>query len=736
MYARILRLIVIVWLMMSPLNVTPADVSPTAGVVATPVELLGPIGLRPLLRPLAAGAPQTITLEIAPTTLIANSGATATITATVYDLTGELVSGVNLTGSITPTTRGLLSALSVTNVNGRSTGTWTAGTAIGSGTIEITDGVVTGTANINLTAGTLTTVTVVPGSTSVTVGLTTTFTAHGSDTFGNAVAITPTWSTNGGTIDASGVFTAPTAVAAGRLVTATYNAISGIANVNIIAGPVSSIVVTPASVNVGAGTTQAFTASGFDQYGNPVTITPAWTTNGGTIDSSGLLTAQTAAASGRLVTATQNSIVGTANVNISAGPLASIVVSPLSVSVVAGTARSFSASGFDQYGNAVPITPTWSTNGGSIDATGVFTAQTGVATGRLVTATQNSVFGTASVSIVAGPLSSIVVSPASANVVAGTTRSFTASGFDQYGNAVTVAPTWTTNGGTIDASGVFTAQAGVAAGRLVTATQGAIFNTATVSITAGPLHAIVVSPNGANVAAGGSQSFSANGFDQYGNAVPITPTWTTNGGSINSSGLFAAQTMVAAGCLVTATQNAISGTASVNIVAGPLSSIVVSPPSANVVAGTTRSFTANGFDQYGNAVAITPTWTTNGGLISAGGIFTAQTSVATGRLVTATESSIAGTASVNIIAGPLTSIVVSPSSASVVALAPLDHLPRMASINTATPCPSRQRGRPTADRSAPAASSRRRSLLPLGAWSPPPKVRSPARPVSTSTPGR
>jgi uncharacterized repeat protein (TIGR01451 family) len=682
MFAQILRLIVIVWLVVAPLNVTAADLttadrasiaeSRTQPIgtrdpigIRSSIDPLGPIEHQPPRRPLDAGAPQTITLQIEPASLIANSGATAMITATVYDISGELVPDVKLGAIVTPSSLGTIDNLSTTDISGTATGLWTAGKALGAGTIEIGDGVVSGTLNVVLTSDVLATVTVTPNPAAITAGLTTTFTALGSDAYGNAVVITPTWDTNGGAIDAGGVFTAQTSLASGRLVTATADSISGTATVNITAGPLNSITITPTAISLVAGSSYTFTASGHDQYGNLVSIIPTWETNGGAINSAGVFTAQAAAATGRVVTVTQGAISATATVDISAGALVSITVSPNPANLNAGAAQVFTATGHDGFGNTILITPTWDTNGGTIAASGVFTAQTSLAAGRRVTATVDTISGTAIVNISAGPLSLIVVTPSLASVVAGTTQAFSASGFDQYGNPVTIVPVWTTDGGTIDASGLLTADTGAAAGRTVTATYNSITGTATVNILAGPLHSIVVSPPSANVMAGTTRTFTASGYDQYGNSVPITPTWTTSGGAISSSGLFTAQQQTAAGRAVTATQDAILGAATVNIIAGPLSSIVVSPSYASVVAGTTQVFTASGFDQYGNVVSFTPTWATNGGTIDANGIFTAQYQVAAGRLVTAAQGAIFNAATVDISAGPLYSITVSPDSVNV-----------------------------------------------------------------------
>ena len=306
MRTRTLRLIVAVWLIASPLNVTLDTTQATESIqqpATNPIELRSPIEYRPPLRPLSAGTPQTITLEIIPATLIANSGATAVITATVYDLTGDLVSGVNLSGSISPITLGTMSGLGTTNVSGTVTGTWTAGTGIGSGTLAVGDGVISETAAITLTPDVPFTVTLQTDPTSQTVGASSTLTATVVDQYGNPVTngtnvtfasnigepITPALTTNGlatSSISSTLVGTA--------FITATSGAASGSATV--IFTPGSSVTVTleanPTSQVVGASST--LTATVVDQFGNPVTngtnvtfasnignpIAPALTTNG------------------------------------------------------------------------------------------------------------------------------------------------------------------------------------------------------------------------------------------------------------------------------------------------------------------------------------------------------------------------------------------------------------------------------------------------------------------------
>lgn len=94
---------------------------------------------------------------------------------------------------------------------------------------------------------------------------------------------------------------------------------------------------------------------------------------------------------------------------------------------------------------------------------------------------------TLGVTVTAGPLASISVSPSSAQVPEGATQVFVASGNDAYGNPVSVNPTWTTTvsgsfSSTTGASTTFTAGTSTGSGQ-VTATVGGVSGAAAVTVT-------------------------------------------------------------------------------------------------------------------------------------------------------------------------------------------------------------------------------------------------------------
>ena len=84
-----------------------------------------------------------------------------------------------------------------------------------------------------------------------------------------------------------------------------------------------------------------------------------------------------------------------------------------------------------------------------------------------------------------------------------------------------------------------------------------------------------------------------------------------------------------------------------------LTSIAVTPNTAAVVEGANQQFTAQALDQFKKAMAVQPTfvWSSSGGAVSSGGVFTAPNSVGS-CTVTAKNGTIAGTAAVSVLANP------------------------------------------------------------------------------------
>jgi len=339
------------------------------------------------------------------------------------------------------------------------------------------------------------------------------------------------------------------------------------------------------------------------------------------------------------------------------GTLATLTVTPNVTLPINGT-QQFTAVGLDALGDTIAITPTWSivAGGGTINTTGFFTAGTvpGVFNAT-VQAASGAMTATANVTVVAGALATITVTPNPQALAVGGTQQFVAVGRDIANNVVAITPVWsvTASGGTINSTGLFTAGAVVGSFlNTVRATDGTIFGTATVTVTVGPLASITVTPNPQTLAVGTTQQFTAVGRDALNNIVPITPVWTVtaSGGGISSTGLFSAGLVLGTFTnTVRATSGTIFGSATVVVEAGPLASITVTPNPDTLNVQTTGQFVAVGRDALNNIVPITPVWSVanGGGTINLTGLFTAGNTTGTfTNTVRATSGTIFGQATV------------------------------------------------------------------------------------------
>jgi hypothetical protein len=440
-------------------------------------------------------------------------------------------------------------------------------------------------------------------------------------------------------------------------------------------GVPATITVTRNPDTLAVTTSKQFVAIARDADGSVVGISPTWSVaaGGGSISSSGFFTAAGVIGTyANTVKASYGSLSGTASVTVVAGPLATITLTPNPTTLAIGATQQYTAVGKDAAGNTVAISPTWSIccGNGSISGAGLFTAGTMPGTfPNMVMATSGGITGNATVTVVAGPLASITVTPNPSLLVVGATQQLTAVGKDAGGNTVAITPTWSVvaGGGTISASGLFTAGGTPGAfANTAKATSGTISGTATMNVTSGALATITVTPNPASMSVGATQQFIAVGRDAGGNVVNFIPTWSVvaGGGSVTETGVFTAGTV--SGTFVNTVQasnQGLTGFATVTVTPGPLASITVTPNPTTLGVGLTRVFSAVGKDAGGNLVAITPSWSlvAGGGAINSSGLFTAGSTPGTfTNTVTATVGSISGVATVIVTSGALATITVTP----------------------------------------------------------------------------
>lgn len=253
-------------------------------------------------------APTTVGTYTLKATSAADTSVVGTATITV-------ASGINVTVSpssttITPgsTKQFYASVVGTTNTDVTwtatggtisSSGLFTAPSTTGTYTITATsaaDSSRSGTAAVIVANDSSILVTLTPATTSCGVGESTQFTA----TVSNATDSSVTWSATGGTITSAGLYTAPSTAGTYTITATSVENTAKTATATVQVNPIT-ITLTPTSGEVAPGGTYQFSAVVTGASDRTVT----WSTSAGSISSSGLLTAPTAAGD-VTVTATSN----------------------------------------------------------------------------------------------------------------------------------------------------------------------------------------------------------------------------------------------------------------------------------------------------------------------------------------------------------------------------------------------------------------------------------------------
>ncbi len=470
-------------------------------------------------------------------------------------------------------------------------------------------------AQVTVTPGAPASVTVTPDSVTVSADLTKQFSATVRDSDGNVVSSAPLWTVSGGigTVNPSGLFTA--SIAGNGYVIAIAGSARDSSRVTVVPGVAASVVVTPDPVSVSADSTKQFSASVFDADGNAVAAAPVWSVLGGigTVGGTGNFVATTSGIG--FVRAVAGAARDSATVTVYAGQAVSLDVSPDSATVSADTTKLFNAIARDADGNIAAFAAKWTVRGGvGTVGAGLFSATTagmgwvvasepfgldstsaGFAEPERWQKSAASLSDSARVTVVPGALAQIVVSPASATLSADSSLTFTASGYDADGNAITVVlPVWSVSGGigAIDASGKFDAQKVGSGGVIAKSALGTASDTAEVTVTMGAVKTVAITPSGGIASPGDTVQFDLTAFDKDGNATPIARpavAWTTTdpAGSISSQGLYTAGTTLSPPTWeVKGTYGGLSASAAISVLStGALTRIAIEDTLGAVVGG-------------------------------------------------------------------------------------------------------------------------------------------------------
>ena len=370
------------------------------------------------------------------------------------------------------------------------------------------------------------------------------------------------------------------------------------------------------------------------------------------------------------------------------------IVNPASASPnpVTGTTTSLSVLGDDVAGQssltytwsvisqpAGATTPSFSDNGSNAaqNTTATFD-QAGSYTFQVTITDPSGSSITSSVAVaVDQTATSITVSPATATVADSVSHQFSASAFDQFGMAITAPSlTWLIDSGglgTVSSAGLYTAPATGTGSATVRATSGSASGTASVTVVdLQPPWVVTPASANPNTVTGTTTTLSVLGNDDAGQSS-LTYTWSVisqpSGAttpSFSDNGSNAAQNTtatfyLAGGYTFQATitnPSGLSVTSSVAVLVDQTAtSIVVSPSSVNLPDAATQQFNATELDQFGNDLAIQPSfsWSLDSGsvgTVDGNGLYTAPASGSGTASVRATSGSMSAAASVTVSAIP------------------------------------------------------------------------------------
>jgi Fe-S cluster assembly iron-binding protein IscA len=547
-------------------------------------------------------------------------------------------------------------------------------------------------------------VSISPVSVELNTGAKQQFTATVTGTTNTAVS----WSVTGngcsgaacGTISASGLYAAPSAVPTPPQVSVTATSVadttkSSTATVTI-ALPIS-ITVAPATAQVLTGAQQQFTATVTGTTNTAVT----WSVTGsgcsgaacGTISTSGLYTAPSTVPTPNGVKVTATSVADktkAASATVSIIQAISVSVAPAAVQVVVGDSQQFTATVSGTSNTNV----SWAVSGsgcsgtscGTISPSGLYFAPAAVPNPAkvLVTATSaadDTKSNSATVTVI--PPIIVKLSPTTATVTVDGKQQFTAS----VSGTTNTGIIWTVSGsgcsgascGVVSSAGLYTAPATVPVPAQVTikaasAADSISYRTATVTII--PPVVVKISPTSAKLVTGHDQQFSAT----VTGTTNVNVTWSVTGagctglacGSITSTGFYSAPGRVPSPAEVTVTATSVvdtSKSSSAIVTILPPVSVSVSPATVQVVISGHQQFTASvtGTTNTGVTWSLAGTGCTGSacGTISSVGLYAAPGTIPNPAQVKVTATSNAdgtksGSAIVTII--PTVAVTISPTS--------------------------------------------------------------------------
>ncbi|MFH0899537.1 MAG: Ig-like domain-containing protein [Pseudomonadota bacterium] len=545
---------------------------------------------------------------------------------------------------------------------------------------------------------------ILPGSTTLAVGLAQGFVAMATYSDGSMLDVTgeAVWTSSNETVakvsnddDESKGFASAAAPGVAEI-TAELGELSATARLLVSDAVLASIEISPTEGFVAAGFTVPFAARAVftDGATKDVTGQVIWSSSDETIAVVSNLVGSSGVATGVkagtvTITASAGAVASdTAILTVTPAVLKAITVTPSAAQVAAGFNQAFRAIGVfsDEKTQDITTQVKWTSLDTRIATVANDEGSQGLATGlapgkTTIVASLDGVSGAAGLTVTEGELQYIAVAPGRGSVPVGFTTSFTATGYFSDGSRkdITSQVVWSSSDPAIAKISNDANSQGVATGLVrgtvtIVATSGTVSDDAILDVTAATLQSISVAPRTASLTIGLSQKFAATGRFTDGSTRDVSAevTWASSDRAVatvsNDPGSQGLATAVGRGtATITATSGTVSGNATLTVTEIIVQSITVTPSSPSVAVGFTQKFTAIGAFSDGSTKDITAeaVWSTSDVRIA-----TVSKGVATGVAagaanIVATLGGVTGQARLVVVTAEIRFISVSPASAQI-----------------------------------------------------------------------
>ncbi|HEY9427148.1 MAG TPA: Ig-like domain-containing protein, partial [Gemmatimonadaceae bacterium] len=297
----------------------------------------------------------------------------------------------------------------------------------------------------------------------------------------------------------------------------------------------------------------------------------------------------------------------------------------------------------------------------------------------IITATDGTRTGTATLTVLAPQVASVALSPASATLLAGDTARFAAEPRDDEAQKITGRSVkWSIANPAIAtiAGGVLV---GLSAGNtIVVATVDGVSDSAVVQVSARPVESVSVVPGTVTVASGKTTRLGTTALDDRGKPIEDKlVVWSSDDekvATVSSDGTVSALSSGTATISASVTVQGGNGKGKigkgqVKVGSGsaPVTSVAVSPTADTLIASSTLQLTATPKDSDGTALGgRTVSWSSSNSAAATVSPSGVVSSVAPGKAtITATVEGVSGQAAITVTLPPVASVTVSPASAQI-----------------------------------------------------------------------